>query len=230
MLKRISGGQKVKLQAQKGARPISNQLSSSHSSTMTSRVVLLPSSNSRGFNHAAPSSPRSQLVRARARRRYRRDLTKGIAKPAQYLSLKQQELRFTQLPSRLLHTGRFSKDMSNNGLDHNGMASNKNSLKHQRLVGVINSLEKEEKDRARLHGLVTCAEEFKESQNMRCKCIGVESLGWSYNPFLLLYPFMIFSLQLALHTLSLLRCTRLCSTAFPTLTVVTVFVALLLQG
>lgn len=53
----------------------------------------------------------------------------------------------------------------------------KKVIKHERLVDVINQIEFEEKDRTRLHGLVSCAEDFKAGQNMHCKCIDIRSLG-----------------------------------------------------
>ena len=59
--------------------------------------------------------------------------------------------------------------------------ANKNSVyKHPALIDIINKVEPEEKDRDRLHGLVTCAEEFKQTQtqNRSCKCIDIQLLGW----------------------------------------------------
>ena len=60
-----------------------------------------------------------------------------------------------------------------------GRGANKKIVyKHPALIDIINKVEPEEKDRDRLHGLVTCAEEFKQAQNRSCKCIDIQLLGW----------------------------------------------------
>lgn len=81
-----------------------------------------------------------------------------------------------------------------------GRGANKKIVyKHPALIDIINKVEPEEKDRDRLHGLVTCAEEFKQTQNRSCKCIDIQLLGWFG------FSFTSSPYPLMLHSTALLR-------------------------
>lgn len=94
----------------------------------------------------------------------------------------------------------------------------KTVYRHLGLTDIINNVEVEEKDRDRLHGLVTCAEEFKRSQNKICKCNNITSLGWSWISFTLspsYLSFTVFKLQCLSHLFHLHLKHLLCLTKSP---------------
>lgn len=142
------------------------------------------------------SSPRSS-IRVRARRTYLRQLQVERSLPA--CEPEQHQQSATQAPSN---------DMPND-LNVGRGTGNRTVFRHSALIDIINKVESEEKDRDRLHGLVTCAEEFKQSQNKSCKCIGIESLGWSWIHFTLpLFYFTPSALHCFEYPPKALRCNQ----------------------
>ena len=128
----------------------------------------------RRSSFAASCRPRSRkrCIRARAKRMYLRYLARPLV-PKPHCEIQQQQPTI-QLPANVMP----------NDLDPRG-TGNKTVYRHLNLVDIIDKVELEEKDRDRLHGLVTCAEEFKLSQNKNCKCNNITSLGWSRISFTL---------------------------------------------
>lgn len=131
----------------------------------------------RRSSFAAPRRPRrtrsrKRCIRTQARRTYLRHLERPLSlKP--HCEVQQQQ------PTIPLPTNVMPNDLDPRG------TGNKTVYRHLDLIDIIDKVEVEEKDRDRLHGLVTCAEEFKLSQNKICKCNNITSLGWSRISFTL---------------------------------------------
>ena len=143
-----------------------------------------------------------QRTRSRSQKRHKRTRTKRLRRPERSLSLKPYPSNSRQYSC---HTGGPQQqstiqpptNVMPNDLDPRG-TSNKTVYRHLGLIDIINKVEVEEKDRDRLHGLVTCAEEFKRSQNKNCKCNSITSLGWSKISFILSPSYLtvtVFKLQ-----------------------------------
>ncbi|KAF8474844.1 hypothetical protein BDZ91DRAFT_711865, partial [Kalaharituber pfeilii] len=149
--------------------------------------------------HSPPSSLPSvassrQAIRTRARRWYlcyleRAPLPKSYCSP----SLTSHQLQRTpQLPLNQLKNISLTlppNDMPND-LDIGRRSDGKPIYRHQHLIDTINKVEAEQKDRDRLHGLVTCAEEFKQREGRGSRCVDIKSLGWSW----FLFPLLTFIL------------------------------------
>ncbi|KAF8459101.1 hypothetical protein BGX38DRAFT_320397 [Terfezia claveryi] len=134
-------------------------------------IIYIRRPSHRLSSFGAPCRPirtraRKRCIRTRARRTYLRHLERRLS-PKPYCGVQQQQPTI-QLPANVMP----------NDLDPRG-ACNKAVYRHLNLIDIIDKVEVEEKDRDRLHGLVTCAEEFKMSQNKKCKCNNITSLDYN---------------------------------------------------
>ncbi|KAI5808875.1 hypothetical protein DFH27DRAFT_243786 [Peziza echinospora] len=125
--------------------------------------------------HSTSFAASRKLTRSRARKVYSLHLAGGQSVKRSSLTApkqQQQQLR-ASLP---LRPAENTNDMSNEA-GPSRRAGHNITFKHQHLIQAIEKIEFEEKDRNRLHGLVTCAHEFKHTQGRPSTCIDIKSLG-----------------------------------------------------
>ncbi|RPB28337.1 hypothetical protein L211DRAFT_378063 [Terfezia boudieri ATCC MYA-4762] len=116
--------------------------------------IRRPSHRRSSFGAPRRTRARKLCIRTRARRTYLRHFERRLS-PKPHCEGQQQQPTL-QLPANVMP----------NDLDPRGIG-NKAVYRHLDLIDIIDKVEVEEKDRDRLHGLVTCAEEFKMSQNKK---------------------------------------------------------------